>query len=222
MTQCNTNQRDQLLLEAIKINMPRGIFEQLIFAYSSQNRQYHNLNHLISVLTEASVAIPLLTKFEMDSLLVALWFHDSIQQSTLKSFLSDEELSAAWMVKSCTGHYPTAVVAQAEKLIELTGKHVSANGTLDNVSGIMICCDLAILGYDSTAYKIYSSQIREEYPYLSHNVFAKGRLGVLRGLLKKAQNNTLFPHPLWSSLYNAQAVRNISAEIDHLSTKDQE
>lgn len=206
-----------LFQESLKLNLPQPVFEQLILHYSHLNRKYHNLDHLVSVLHEASFAEPYLTKFEFDSLRLALWFHDIIQQGPLKSFLSDEELSSAWMVKSCTGRFHANIVSQASNLIDLTGRHVATNGILSNVEGIMICCDLSILGQSPDLYRQYASQIRDEYSYLTNHVYVPGRLKVLRSLLLKAQNDYLFPHPRWSALYTEPSIRNINNEIDALA-----
>jgi predicted metal-dependent HD superfamily phosphohydrolase len=52
------------------------IFDRITQFYNSQNRYYHNLNHIGDMLTEAGNFKKMVDDY--DSILFAIWFHDII------------------------------------------------------------------------------------------------------------------------------------------------
>lgn len=216
MHKLTNKQKIWLYEQAALCGISNILADKVISAYSTPNRHYHDISHLIDVLQEAAKSIEMISNSEMASLRLALWFHDTIQERPAFSFLSNEELSAAWLSREGFGHVQPEILNLAVRLIELTGKHTKTIESYTNVEAIMISCDLSILGKDTDSYKKYSCGVKQEYSYIPDDIFVQERIKVLSSLLSKANNCTLFPASMWHQLYNAKAIKNMTTEIDYL------
>src|SRR3954469_7337596 len=75
--------------------VPRGLFNQLVAAYSERQRHYHTLQHLRECLAHFDAAQSLAQR--PAEVGVALWLHDAVYDPTRSD---NEERSADWAQRS--------------------------------------------------------------------------------------------------------------------------
>lgn len=175
-----------------------GVRDELLAAYGSDGRSYHDLRHLTEVLDR-------LADLGCDSLpvLLAAWFHDAVYDGSA----ADEEESAVWAERAL----PASVGAEVARLVRLTEAHRPAD---DDPDGQALCdADLAILASGPDRYAEYAGDVRREYAHVADTDFARGRSAVLSDLLAKpALFQTRRGHDLWEEAARA----NVTAEIARL------
>lgn len=198
-----------LLPFAVESTISNQNFFDLIFAYSSSNRYYHNLAHIQQVLE-------IIEKMRSHSqnfpaLLFAAWFHDIIYDPKAKD---NEEKSAAKADNVLTNlGIPSSTVATVCKLILSTKSHqISADGDID--SQIFLDADLSILGASQAEYQVYAKSIRKEYTWLSEPEYRTGRLQVLN---KFCQRKRIYYTQQMFDALELQARQNIQEEIKFLT-----
>jgi predicted metal-dependent HD superfamily phosphohydrolase len=155
-------------------------YTDLVARYREPHRRYHTLEHIGEVLE-------LVDGTEVE---LAAWFHDIIYDTTT----SDSEArsaSYAGEVLSRLGA-PALVIAEIQRLIELTAGHSVAD---DDVNGRqLIAADLAILSSDRERYDRYARDVRAEYAHVDDEAWRAGRTAVLQSLMhiatdERAQSN---------------------------------
>lgn len=98
-------------------------------------------------------------------------------------------------------------------------KHVQETYHLTNNKDgmVMKSIDLAIFGEKREIYKEYSNNIYLEYKSIySRELFLQWRLIVLQKFKEKADNWTLYDHPVLGEKYDTQAKENINREIEEI------
>lgn len=172
--------------------------DELLAAYGSPGRSYHDLRHLTEVLDR-------LDDLGCDdpAVLLAAWFHDAVYDGAA----DDEERSATWAERVL----PPALATEVARLVRLTEEHRPAD---DDSAGQALCdADLAILAAPGERYAEYARDVREEYAHVPDTDFAAGRVAVLRDLLAKP---ALFQTARGFELWEVAARRNVGAEIERL------
>lgn len=177
--------------------------EELLAAWGSADRGYHDLRHLTEVLDR-------LADLGCDDVrvLLAAWFHDSVYDG----LPSAEERSAAWAERALgsLGVEP-GDVAEVARLVRLTDHHRPEPG---DVAGVFLCdADLAILAAEHSRYEEYVVGVRREYSHVSDADFAAGRASALEGLLAKP---TLFGTAYAQARWEAPARANLARELARL------
>lgn len=176
--------------------------DDLLRRWQEPHRHYHDVRHLAQLLDALDVvaAGPVSRPVGL-----AAWFHDAVHEGTAGT---DEERSAqlAEEVLPWAG-VPDAEVAEVARLVRLTTGH---DPHADDRAGIqLVDADLSVLGLIPGRYHVYSRDVRLEYPGLSDEIFAAGRLQVLEALSSR--------QPLYRSLagqrkWAAQARQNLVVE----------
>jgi len=172
--------------------------DEVLAAYASPGRSYHDLRHLGEVLDR-------LDDLGCDdpAVLLAAWFHDAVYDGAA----GDEERSAAWAERVL----PSALAPEVARLVRLTETHRPAD---DDLAGQALCdADLAILAAPSDRYAEYARDVRREYAHVPDPDFAAGRAAVLRDLLDKP---ALFQTARGFQLWEDAARRNVAAELSRL------
>ncbi|MBE9225190.1 hypothetical protein IQ264_07055 [Phormidium sp. LEGE 05292] len=194
---------------AVDSTISKQIFFELIFAYSSPYRYYHNLVHIQQVLE-------IIEKMRSHSqnfpaLQFATWFHDIIYDPKAKD---NEEKSAAKATKVLTNlGIPSSTVATICQLILTTKSHqISADSDID--SQIFLDADLSILGASQAEYQVYAKSIRKEYAWLSEPEYRTGRLQVLD---KFCQRKRIYYTQQMFDALELQARQNMQEEIKFLT-----
>jgi len=172
--------------------------DELLAAYGSPGRSYHDLRHLAEVLDR-------LDDLGCDdpAVLLAAWFHDAVYDGAA----GDEQRSAAWAERVL----PPALASEVARLVRLTETHRPAD---DDPAGQALCdADLAILASSAERYAEYARDVRREYTHVPDPDFAAGRAAVLRDLLAKP---ALFQTARGFELWEIAARRNVAAEVERL------
>ncbi len=173
--------------------------DELLAAYGSAGRSYHDQRHLAEVLDR-------LADLDCDDsvVLLAAWFHDAVYDGAP----DDEERSAAWAERAL----PNSIGPEVARLVRLTQSHRPSD---EDPTGQALCdADLAILASTPGRYAEYAADVRREYAHVSDEDFAHGRAAVLTDLLAKP---ALFQTERGHELWEAAARANVTAELRQLT-----
>lgn len=188
------------------------IFKHILFEYNS-GRAYHNLDHVMNMLTVLEKVKDSATNY--NTLRLAVWFHDVIYDATNSE--ENEENSAKVAEKSLPllNVSPDEIVEVA-RLVRLTKDHEAKED--DNDGQLLVDADFAILGSETSVYAAYAQGIRKEYMHVPDELFNsdRGRVGILKGFLAR---ESLFKNPAVKNLLEEKARKNIQMEIDFLEGK---
>jgi predicted metal-dependent HD superfamily phosphohydrolase len=196
--------------DALGLNAPE-LGRELLACWSQQQRVYHDRAHLLAVLT----ALDTLTGggttgSEHLPVYLAAWFHDAVYRGTA----TDEDESAALAAARLSGQgIGASVVDEVVRLVLLTKTHKPAPG--DGTGSLLCDADLEVLARPAAAYRRYAAAVRLEYAHVPDVDFARGRAGILRGLL---DGGSLYSSERGRSLWENAARANLTAELEELET----
>jgi predicted metal-dependent HD superfamily phosphohydrolase len=154
--------------------IPGGVYNQLVAAYSERHRHYHTLQHLRECLAHFDAAASLARHpAEVE---LALWFHDAVYEPRRHD---NEELSADWARRTVLGAGCDAAIAERVHALVMTTKGHAASDDPD--TALLLDIDLAILGASEARFEEYERQIRAEYAHVPDAEFHPRRAAVLAG-----------------------------------------
>ena len=158
--------------------VPRGLFNQLVAAYSERHRRYHTLQHLRECLAHFEAASSLARRpAEVEA---ALWFHDAVYDPKARD---NEERSADWAARSLLAADCEAGVAERVRALVLaTDGHAASD---DPDTQLLLDVDLAILGAAPARFAEYERQVRAEYAHVPEAEFRARRAEVLAAFLAR-------------------------------------
>ena len=158
--------------------VPRGLYNQLVAAYSERHRSYHTLQHLRECLAHFEAASALARRpAEVEA---ALWFHDAIYDPKARD---NEERSADWAASSILAADCEASIAErVRQLVLATDGHAASD---DPDTQFLLDVDLAILGAAPARFAEYERQVRAEYAHVPEAEFRTGRAQVLARFLAR-------------------------------------
>lgn len=184
----------------------RALFD-LVRAYSSGSRFYHNLGHVQEVLQKIEELRSLPGNFP--AIQLAAWFHDAIYDPKSKN---NEQKSAHYAADTLARlGLPGATIDTVSQMILGTKHQQETSEDID--SHILLDADLAILGEEDTEYRFYAVGIRREYSWLSDTEYCEGRIQVLENFLKR--DRIYFTESLFETL-EEKARQNLRSEIEAL------
>ncbi len=203
------NLRDKFTELLLNIGFEEDIivknWSELEKAYSSNSRQYHNLNHLSEMIVcydlyESNLKCP-------NEVLYAVFYHDIIYKVTRK----DNELKSA---EYALGILPTNAKLNKELIFDvICATQLHQHNDNEDINWL-IDFDLKILSKDWDDYKIYFEQIRKEYKIYPNFLYNSGRKKALKHFL---ENEFIFQTQEFRGKYELKARENIKHEIDFLS-----
>jgi predicted metal-dependent HD superfamily phosphohydrolase len=176
--------------------------------YLEKQRAYHNLSHIRALLEHADSFRTELSSY--DSVAFAIWFHDAIYHTKR----NDNEEKSAALAEEMLGQLsvPREMIAASKQMILATKQHELLLNSAD--LKLFLDFDLAILGTSAEVYQRYRQAIRKEYSWVPYFLYRKGRKKVLESFLKRER---LYFSDAMNARYEAQARRNIEAELNQLS-----
>ncbi len=180
-----------------------GWHERLVKAYGERQRAYHSRQHLEECLLVFDEAKSFMQ--QPDLIELALWFHDAVYDPKSGK---NEALSAAMALEALGG---TSTAHEVARLILLTKSHQPGEGPDD---AWIIDIDLAIFGQSPERVMEYEQQIREEYAWVSEEVYREKRAEVLRGFLAR---EPIYRTPWARERFEARAKENLWVLIDGLA-----
>jgi predicted metal-dependent HD superfamily phosphohydrolase len=187
---------DSVLLETL--------WKEIEKQYSHKSRQYHNLEHLETMLQflvdhKAKVT-------DWAAMVFAVFYHDAIYK-VLKS--DNEEQSAELAEKRLRQiHFPEARIKVCKSLILTTKSHLW-NAHED--ANLLMDIDLNILGAPWEQYLRYAGQIRKEYSIYPDLMYKPGRKKVL---IKFLERDFIYKTPDFRAQFEKQARLNLQQEIE--------
>lgn len=183
---------------------------ELLAAYGSPSRGYHDRRHLAEVLDRVAWLQDAGAGGDRLAIALAAWFHDAVYDGERDA----EERSATWAESALVDLVPDAVVAEVARLVRLTETHRPEPG--DRNGEVLSDADLGILAAPAARYAEYVGAVRREYAHLDDATFTAGRRHVLTQLLAKP---TLF-HTAPAAVWEATARANVLAELADLDEPD--
>lgn len=196
--------KDTLRIITEDTGAPETVFDILKARYTQPGRYYHGLDH-ISHCMKNLVAASLYIE-NIDAIVLALWFHDSIYTVGAK----DNEWRSAELASSLLSSYNVNphLILRVVKLIMAT-THTRLD--LDGDAAIIADVDLSSFA-DRDSMMKNSGNIRKEFESIPDDVYYPGRIKFLQGMLAR---EAIFQHPVFAHL-NAVAKANIQYEIQKL------
>lgn len=177
--------------------------------YSSEERYYHNLQHIQNMYSQLELCKHLLS--DWDTILFSLFYHDIIYISTEKD---NEEKSAEKAAQSLALiDYPQINITTCKTHILATKAHSIST---DNDTNLFTDADLSILGSDWNNYLTYSRQVRKEYSIYPDFLYNPGRKKVVEHFLDM---DFIFKTNFFRDKYEVQARKNLLKELNELTVK---
>jgi predicted metal-dependent HD superfamily phosphohydrolase len=177
--------------------------EQLVAAYTTPGRHYHNLTHIEDCLA-ALARVENLSPLDREILSEAIWWHDVVYDATRSD---NEELSA----RLAEQHVRENLRQEVGRLIRLTKTHDVQPD--DRLGAILISIDLSTLGAEPARYDAYAAAIRQEFIHVPERDYRAGRAKVLSQF---AGRPVIFPDAAFAARYDRQARENLARELASL------
>jgi predicted metal-dependent HD superfamily phosphohydrolase len=139
----------------------------------------------------------------------ALWFHDAVYDPKA----GDNEEQSAALAKECLiGLGANQKFSEDVAFLIMATKSHDVGTSID--AAVMVDVDLSILGRDTKRFFEYEEQIRTEYQWVPHLVFASKRTEILKRFLARER---IFATDWFRNKYEKQARLNLEASIAVLS-----
>jgi predicted metal-dependent HD superfamily phosphohydrolase len=182
---------------------PEGLLQTLLAAYAEPQRRYHTRQHLSECLAHfEAVQDQALHAAEVE---VALWFHDAVYDVKGK----DNELrSAQWAVRALGDSGVDEAACRRVHALIMATCHEST--PVDEEAMLLVDIDLAILGAAPGRFAEYDTQVRAEYAWVPHPIYALKRRQVLKGFL---QRPAIYATPHFHALLEQQARSNLQRAV---------
>jgi predicted metal-dependent HD superfamily phosphohydrolase len=176
--------------------------------YASPGRAYHNLAHLDDCLQQLERCAGL-SEANGRLLRLALLWHDVVYDPTRRD--NEEKSAQRARVELASAGLAPREADEVERLILLTKSHKVPAG--DELGALLVSIDLSILGAAPDRYDAYAKAIRQEYGHVPEEAYRAGRAAILKALLAA---DPLYPDPVFRERLEAQARRNMAAELAQL------
>ena len=179
------------------------LWQELVSHYNSENRYYHNLEHLwhlYTLLGEVSNHIQ-----DQTAALFALFYHDVIYDV----LRNDNENRSAALARERLRfiRVPEGSILCCVQHILGTKNHISSSLPDTNY---FTDADLAILGQSTEVYIVYCKRIRKEYAVYPDGVYYAGRKKVLQHFLEM---DRIFITEAFQSRFEEKARYNLKTEL---------
>ena len=197
----------------IKLGLP--LSEQMLVGlltfYSTPERFYHNISHVIDVLDHYKHVNKEALWQHPYEVYLAVLYHDAIYEYGAKD---NEEKSAQVAAQCIVQYFPDQEIDidYVKRLIELTAIH--GRITIADVSeeeALFLDCDMAIMGASWERFCQYQDDIEKEYTKVYPRVLY--RIGRKKFLKTVAQAERIFLSQRFHRQYDAQARSNLKRAL---------
>ena len=191
--------------------------ELLIERWSTPDRRFHNLRHLIDMLARVDELAE--ESHNPDIMRVACWYHGCVFSSDVEEVIrgngGEDETASAAFAEADLRHLgvPMETVKRVCSLIVNLKRHMLADDDID--AQALIDADLGTLAVDPQTYTEYVRLLREEYSHIPAEEYLRGRLTIVSRLLDR---DHLFHSPL-GERWEHPARENLAAEQRRLHEK---
>ncbi len=174
--------------------------DEMIQAYASPGRHYHDLTHIEDCLAKLD-RVAGLSAADREILREAIWWHDVVYDP----MRTDNEERSAELAEQ---NVAPDLRGEVARLIRLTRTHDVAPG--DRLGAILISIDLSILGADAATYDAYAAAIRREFGHVPEPAYRQGRAAVLERFMSRP---AIYPDADFSARLDHQARANLAREL---------
>ena len=191
--------------------------ELLIERWSTPDRRFHNLRHLIDMLARVDELAE--ESHDPDIMRVACWYHGCVFSSDVEEVIrgngGEDETASAAFAEADLRHLgvPMETVKRVCSLIVNLKRHMLDEHDID--AQALIDADLGTLAVDPQTYAEYVRLLREEYSHIPMKDYLRGRLTIVSRLLDR---DHLFHSPL-GQRWEHPARENLAAEQRRLHEK---
>ena len=185
---------------ARRLALPDSILEWLLAAYEEPHRRYHDLAHIHEMLECLEASVDLAEN--PDSVALAVWFHDSIYDSTLP-FGENERLSADKLAEMHEGKGSAA----AQAMIRHSACHEGSDDP-----DVRLFCDLDLyrLGVDYGTFRKHGADVRAEYAWVEEVEWMRKRNDFFRRFLERP---VIYQTDYWRDRLEKRARENLARTI---------
>ena len=187
--------------------VPPSVFDELVKAYSSPERSYHNLTHIedcLSIFDQTRSLAVHPAEVEL-----AIWFHDAVYDTKRSD---NEQKSAEWAEAVIKKAGLGSAIAKRVSYSILATRHNQE--VRDRDAQIMVDVDLSILGREPSVFWQYEKNIRKEYAWVPDQLFRQKRLEILNGFL---ENQHIYYHQEYRETFEEKARLNLKQAIARLT-----
>ena len=188
------------------LRVPYDVLGELLRAYSSPDRDYHNLTHIqdcLSIFDQTSALATHPGEVEL-----AIWFHDAAYDTRRSD---NEQKSAEWAEAVIRQAGLSAEVAKRVAASILATRHQGEVTKRD--AHLLVDVDLSILGSEPAVYWRYEENIRKEYIWVPEDVFRRERVKILRGFLDQQY---IYYHREYRERFEVKSRANLERAIARL------
>jgi predicted metal-dependent HD superfamily phosphohydrolase len=198
------------LLELLSVDevIAEELFADLISYYGANDRYYHTMEHIHSVLS----AIDRMWFLAQDlaAIKLAAWYHDIIYDIHARD---NEEMSAQYAGRVLRRTLiPDQMITTVQSMIRATNINHHPPSDMDH--RILLDADLNTLASHHELYDRNARAIRQEFIFVSEPEYRRGRTEILKGFLER---DRIFLTDHMFEKFEEKARQNIQREIDSLS-----
>ena len=192
----------------------RATGQALIERWSTPDRRFHNLKHVIDMLARVDELAD--ESHYPDVMRIAAWYHGCVFSAETKETYQrnggeDEVASAAEAAKELSAlGVPDATVDRVCALILNLKSHTLPANDMD--ASALNDADLGTLAVEPQLYKKYRMAVREEYAHIPDERYYEARLAIITRLLGR---DRLFSSPL-GERWELPARQNLEAEKNRI------
>ncbi|WP_036964101.1 HD domain-containing protein [Promicromonospora kroppenstedtii] len=190
------------------------IGQSLLNRWADENRHFHNLRHLASVLHRVDELAE--ETHEPDLVRLAAWYHGAVfnaerkvadasqggEQTTASAMLAHDELTRLGV--------PERAADRVAALVNAIVRHAPDPADFD--AAVLNDADLAMLAAEPQRYKDYKSAVRAEYAHIPAEDYLRARIRVIERLLAR---KSLFLSPMGAA-WEEPARQNLDMELHRL------
>ncbi|WP_020017268.1 HD domain-containing protein [Promicromonospora sukumoe] len=190
------------------------IGQSLLNRWADENRHFHNLRHLASVLHRVDELAE--ETHEPDLVRLAAWYHGAVfnaerkvadasqggEQTTASAALAHQELTGLGV--------PERAADRVAALVNAIVRHAPDPADFD--AAVLNDADLAMLAAEPQRYKDYKSAVRAEYAHIPTGDYLRARIRVIERLLAR---KSLFLSPMGAA-WEEPARQNLDMELHRL------
>lgn len=194
--------------------------ESLIEAWSTPDRHFHNLRHVIDLLARVDELAE--ETHNPDVMRLAAWYHGAVfsscrEESYRRNGGEDEVASAVLAAKDLNAlGVPDVTVDRVSQLILNLKRHNLPPKDIDAMA--LSDADLGTLAVEPQQYKKYRAQVFAEYAHLPAEDYLSARTAIVTKLLSR---DRLFSSPM-GVRWESAARENLTAELRILKVKADE
>ena len=187
---------------------------ELAAAYATDDRHYHDLRHIETLLAMADACADDIA--DREAVEAAIWFHDAVYDTQRED---NEARSAALAEAQLAGMASDERIARIAAMIRATAGHAMPD-VIDAAArqdcALFLDMDLAILGSPEADFDAYEAAVRREYGWVTEPQWRQGRRAVLAAFMARP---AIYATARFRASHEAAARRNLARAIARLDAE---